>query len=213
MTLSLGPSWLNPSTLISTFGLIGILVVIYAECGLLVGFFLPGDTLLLTAGLLVRTGSFHSNLWLVCVLITVAAVVGNQTGYYIGRKAGPALFRRPDSTLFKQEYVEKSEHFFERWGTWAIVLARFVPIVRTFITAVAGASRMNYRRYLVATLIGGAAWSFGVTLLGYGLGSIPFFRDHVELVELAIVAVILLSVVPVLVGVIAQRWRSRRARR
>lgn len=209
-TLALGPSWLDPSQLISTFGLLGIAFVIFAECGLLVGFFLPGDTLLFTAGLLVRTGDFDTPLWLVCLIVAVAAVVGNQTGYYIGRTAGPALFRREDSAVFKHEYVEKSERFFARYGAVAIVLARFVPIVRTFITAIAGASRMNYRTYLVFTLVGGVAWAVSITCLGYALGSIAFFRDHVSLVELAIVAVVALSVLPVVVGMITSKVRSSR---
>ncbi len=209
-TLALGPSWLDPSHLISTFGLLGIAFVIFAECGLLVGFFLPGDTLLFTAGLLVRTGSFTTPLWAVCLIVAVAAVLGNQTGYYIGRKAGPALFRREDSALFKREYVEKSEHFFERYGARAIVLARFVPIVRTFITAIAGASRMHYRTYLIYTIVGGVLWAVSITCLGYALGGIQFFQDNVGLVELAIVAVVALSIVPVILGVVTSRVRSRR---
>src|SRR5688500_1591150 len=147
---ALGPEWLDPQRLLESFGtfaLIGLLGIVFAECGLLAGFFLPGDSLLFTAGLLVATGTLDYPLWLTCLLITVAAVAGNLVGYGIGRKVGPALFRRPDSRLFKQEYVDKTHAFFERYGARAIVLARFVPIVRTFITAMAGVGRMNFRVY------------------------------------------------------------------
>jgi membrane-associated protein len=142
---ALGPGALDPDNLISTFGLIGILVVVFAESGLLIGFFLPGDSLLFTAGLLVAEGSYVKlPLWLVCSLIVVAAILGDQVGYLFGRKVGPALFRRPDSRLFKHENVEKAHQFFEKYGPRSIVLARFVPIVRTFTPIVAGVAKMPY---------------------------------------------------------------------
>jgi len=206
-SLALGPSWLDPEQLIATFGLIGILVIIFAECGLLVGFFLPGDSLLFTAGLLVADGRYlPSNLVLVCVLVSVAAILGNQTGYAIGRRAGPALYSRPDSRLFRQQHVQRAQEFFDRYGARAIVLARFVPIVRTFITVMAGVSRMDYRTYLLYTVIGGLLWGTGVTVLGYFLGQVGFVRDHIELILLGIVAA---SVIPIA----AEVGRSRRARR
>ena len=204
---ALGPSWLDPGTLVETFGLIGILVVVFAECGLLVGFFLPGDSLLFTAGLLVKQGTLGQPIWLVCLLITVAAIAGNQVGYLIGRKAGPAVFSRPDSRLFKQEYVDKSYAFFDRYGARAIVLARFVPIVRTFITVTAGVGRMDYRRYTTYTVIGGVLWGTGVTLLGYALGSVAFVSENIELILIGIVA---LSVVPVAIEVLRSRAHRRR---
>src|SRR5215210_692710 len=116
VTSALGPSWLNPDQLIETFGLIGTLVIVFAECGLLIGFFLPGDSLLFTAGLLVAQDQIKQPLWLVCTLISIAAIAGNQVGYLIGRKAGPAIFNRPESRFFKQEYVDKSYAFFDRHG-------------------------------------------------------------------------------------------------
>ena len=207
MLHALGPSWLDPDTLVQTFGLLGILVVVFAECGLLIGFFLPGDSLLFTAGLLVRQGVLEQPIWLVCVLITVAAILGNQVGYYIGRKAGPAVFSRPDSRLFKQEYVDKSYAFFDRYGARAIVLARFVPIVRTFITVTAGAGGMNYRRYTTYTVIGGVLWGTGVTLLGYALGSVALVSEHIELILICIVA---LSLLPVAVELVRKRSRDER---
>ncbi|MGH8868871.1 MAG: DedA family protein [Actinomycetes bacterium] len=207
MIHALGPEWLEPEHLIATFGLIGILVIVFAECGLLIGFFLPGDALLFTAGLLVADGKYlPGNLVLVCALIVVAAIAGNQTGYAIGRKAGPAVFSRPDSRLFQQEYVDKAEAFFDRYGPRAIVLARFVPIVRTFITVMAGVSRMNYRTYLTYTIVGGVLWGVGVTTLGYFLGQVEFVRANIEAILLGIVG---LSVLPMAVEV----WRATRERR
>lgn len=208
-TLALGPDWLDPQQLIDTFGLIGILTIVFAECGLLVGFFLPGDSLLFTAGLLVAgEGALTLDypLWLVCVLISIAAVLGNQVGYAIGYRAGPAVFNRPDSRFFKQEYVDKTHAFFDRYGAPAIVLARFVPIVRTFITVAAGAGRMNYRKYTAYTLIGGVLWGTGVTVLGYYLGQIEFVRDNIEAI---LVGIVVLSVVPIAVELLRRRSRRR----
>jgi len=200
------PTWLEPGQLISTFGLIGILVIVFAECGLLVGFFLPGDSLLFTAGLLVARNDISQPLWLVCVLICIAAIAGNQVGYLIGRKAGPALFNRPDSRLFKREYVDKTNAFFERYGPRAIVLARFVPIVRTFITVTAGVGRMDYRTYTTYSVIGGVLWGAGVTILGFSLGNVQFVADHIELILLAIV---LVSVLPIAFELLRARSRSK----
>src|SRR3954451_24319926 len=184
---------LDPTTLINTFGLLGIMVILFAECGLLIGFFLPGDSLLFTAGLL-AAGGLIAPLWVLLVFLPLAAIAGNLVGYWIGRKAGPAVFNRPDSRLFKAEYVERSHAFFERNGSRTILLARFVPVVRTFATVMAGASRMDFRRYALYSVIGGIAWAAGVTLLGYWLGQIAVVRDHVELFILGIVAISLIPV-------------------
>jgi membrane-associated protein len=196
-------SFLDPTHLINTFGLIGIMVILFAECGLLVGFFLPGDSLLFTAGLL-AAGGLIAPLWVLLLLLPAAAIAGNLVGYWIGRKAGPAVFNRPDSKLFKAEYVERSHEFFQRNGTRTILLARFVPIVRTFATVLAGASRMDFRRYVINSVIGGIAWAAGVTLLGFWLGQVAVVRDHVELFIVGIVAI---SLIPVVVEVV----RGRRA--
>ena len=209
--LALGPGWLDPQTLLEQFGtwaLVGAAAVIFAECGLLLGFFLPGDSLLFTVGLFIGTGAIGAPLWLACVLLTAMAFIGNVVGYEIGRAAGPRIFRRPDSRLFKQEYVDKTVAFFERYGTRAIVLARFVPIVRTFITVTAGVGRMPRKRYLTASGIGAVLWATGVTVLGYFLGSIAFVREHIEMILLLIV---LVSVLPVVVEVLRERHRRRRA--
>src|SRR3954451_25253947 len=196
---------LDPTTLINTFGLIGIMVVLFAECGLLIGFFLPGDSLLFTAGLL-AAGGMLAPLWVLVLLLPLAAVAGNLVGYWIGRRAGPAVFHRPDSRLFKAEHVERSAAFFERNGARTVLLARFVPVVRTFATVMAGASRMDLRRYALYSLIGGVAWAAGVTVLGYWLGQVAIVRDHVELFIVGIVA---LSSAPVALEVL----RGRRAGR
>jgi len=203
---ALGPSWLDPGTLVETFGLIGILVIVFAECGLLIGFFLPGDSLLFTTGLLVRQGVLGQPIWLVTALITVAAILGNQVGYYIGRKAGPAVFSRPESRFFKQEYVDKSYAFFDKYGARAIVLARFVPIVRTFITVTAGVGRMDYRRYTTYTVIGGVLWGTGVTLLGYALGSVAFVAENIELI---LIGIVLVSLIPVALELLRTRSHRR----
>jgi membrane-associated protein len=202
---ALGPSWLDPNHLVETFGLIGTLVVIFAECGLLIGFFLPGDSLLFTVGLLVADNKIKQPIWLVVVLVCIAAIAGNQVGYLIGRKAGPALFRRPDSRLFKQEYVDRTNAFFDRYGPRAIVLARFVPIVRTFITVIAGVGKMNYRTYTTYSVIGGVLWGVGVTVLGYLLGGVAFVRNNIELM---LIGIVVLSVLPIVVELLRHRTRT-----
>jgi membrane-associated protein len=201
-------SLFNPDQLLASVGLIGLLAIVFAECGLLVGFFLPGDTLLFAAGVLIRTDSkvLPNDLALVCLLVSLAAIAGNLVGYGIGRSAGPAVFRRPDSRLFKPEYVERTGHFFTRYGPFAIVLGRFVPVVRTFITVMAGAGRMDWWRYVVYSVVGGALWGTGVILLGYWLGQVAVIADHIELILIAGVAV---SVVPVTFGVLHGRRRAR----
>jgi membrane-associated protein len=205
-TLALGPDALDPGRLLTTFGLLGLLVVVFVESGLLIGFFLPGDSLLFTAGLLSKTGVLDVPIWLLVLLVPLAAIAGDQVGYVIGSKAGPAIFNRPDSRFFQQEYVDKAYGYFERYGARTIVLARFVPVVRTFAPVVAGVARMRYRTFLTYNIVGGILWGAGVLLAGYLLGSVGFVREHVEAVILAIVAV---SVLPIVLEVV----RSRREKR
>jgi membrane-associated protein len=207
-TLALGPSWLDPDYLISTFGLIGVLVIVFAESGLLIGFFLPGDSLLFTTGLLVTTGALDGlPLWAVCALIVLAAVIGDQVGYLFGRKVGPSLFKRPDSRLFKQENVEKAHDFFEKYGPKSLVLARFVPVVRTFTPIIAGVSRMNYRSFITFNVIGGILWGAGVTLLGAALGKIDFVNKNIEAI---LILIVLLSVVPIVIEFLRARSRGKK---
>lgn len=192
--LVLGVS-LSPTDLIQTFGTIGLIAIIFAESGLLVGFFLPGDSLLFTAGLLASQGKL--NMAVILIGCFVAAVAGDQVGYMFGAKVGPALFRRPDSRLFKQDNVERAEQFFEHHGSKTIVLARFVPIVRTFAPIVAGVSRMRYRTFALFNLLGGFLWTIGVSTLGYALGETVPNIDRYLLPAVALI--ILLSLVPVFV--------------
>lgn len=201
LPFALGPSWLDPDQLIRTFGLIGVLVITFLESGLMVGFFLPGDSLLFTAGLLSAHGILPE-LWVLLVTIPLAAIAGDQTGYWIGRRFGPPLFNRPDSRFFKREYVDQTAAFFERHGTKAIVLARFVPIVRAFVPVMAGTSRMDYRLFLTFDIIGGLLWGAGVTTLGYFLGQINFVRNNIEKI---LILVVLVSVLPVVIELLRAR--------
>ncbi|MCW0215005.1 MAG: VTT domain-containing protein [Pseudonocardia sp.] len=211
-TLALGPEWLKPDTIIEWLGpwaLVGLALIIFAECGLLLGFFLPGDSLLFTAGLFVASGAIKTPLWLTCVILVVAAFVGNAVGYGIGRKAGPAIFDKPKSRLFKPSHVAKTQEFFDKYGNRAIVLGRFVPVVRTFITVMAGVGQMEAKRYLTYSLIGGVAWAAGVTVLGYFLGQFEFVRNNIELI---LILVVLLSVVPIVIEILrARRQRPKGA--
>ncbi|WP_189081892.1 DedA family protein [Mangrovihabitans endophyticus] len=205
--VALGPTFLDPEWLITTFGLIGILAIVFAESGLLIGFFLPGDSLLFTAGLLIADGTYLKvPLWLMCLLVSISAVAGDQFGYVFGRRFGPALFRRPDSRLFKQENLTRAQGFFDKYGARSILLARFVPIVRTFTPIVAGASHMHYRTFLTYNVVGGTLWGCGVTILGYFLGQVAFVRSNIELILLGIVV---LSVVPIGVELLRKRRRDR----
>jgi membrane-associated protein len=202
------PAFVDPDHLINTFGLLGLMVIIFAECGLLIGFFLPGDTLLFSAGLLAATGVFRVSIWLVVALLPVAATAGNLVGYWIGYQAGPAVFNKPNSRLFKQEYVDRSHHFFQRYGARTIVLARFVPIVRTFATVMAGASRMRFATYAAYSVVGGVCWATGVTLLGYYLGHLPFVQRTVRpLIEPVIIGIVVLSLVPATIELLRSRRR------
>lgn len=204
-TLALGPEWLKPDVIIEWLGpwaLIGLALIVFAECGLLLGFFLPGDSLLFTAGLFVAQGAIRYPLWLVCLILVVAAFAGNVVGYYIGRAAGPAVFDKPESRLFKPKHVARTSAFFDKYGTRAIVLGRFVPIVRTFITVMAGVGRMDAKRYFTYSLFGGVLWAAGVTALGFWLGQFAFVRDNIELMLLLIV---FLSIVPIIVEIVRAR--------
>ena len=207
----LGPEWLDAANLITTivkwFGpwaILGVMLVIFAETGLLIGFFLPGDSLLFTLGMFVGTGAIGVHIWVAAPLVWLAAVAGNQTGYLIGRKAGPAVFNKPDSRLFKQEYVERTSEFFERHG---VTLAQFVPIVRTFTPVIAGVGKMRYRHFITFNILGATFWAFGITWLGYFLGSFEWIRENIDTMILVIVFI---SVAPMLASAISKVIKSRR---
>ena len=205
------PDFLDAEWLIATFGLIGIFLIVFAESGLLIGFFLPGDALLFTAGFLASGPSdFPESLHLPIVPLVlgiwIAAVAGDQVGYVFGQRVGPALFRRPDSRFFKQANVDKAQEFFQRHGPRAIVLARFVPIVRTFTPITAGVSNMEYRTFVRWTVIGGTIWAFGVTLLGYFLGQVVVIEQNLEV---AILTVVAFSCMPIAFELVKARREKR----
>ena len=178
--------------------IIGVALVVFAESGLLIGFFLPGDSLLFTTGFLISAGFLDVNIHIAVLIIFIAAVIGDSVGYTFGRKLGPRLFRKPDARFFKQEYIKQAQTFYEKHGGKTIIIARFIPIVRTFAPIVAGASKMDYRRFLAFNIIGALLWAAGVTYAGYILGGI-FERAGIEIdtVLLPIIAVIILvSVLP-----------------
>jgi membrane-associated protein len=200
------PALLDGQHLVETFGVVGLLLIVFAETGLLLGFFLPGDSLLFAAGY-AATGNLsskvHPDIALVCVAVSVVAVLGAQCGFLIGRFAGPALFDREESRLFKKSYVTKAEETIERYGAGrAIVLARFIPIVRTFLSPLVGAGGLPTRVFVLWNVVGGVLWGVGVTLLGYYLGSVSFIGKNLELFALFIVA---LSVLPIAVELLRSR--------
>ncbi len=194
---------LSPESLLDALGpfaTLGLIAIIFAESGILLGFFLPGDSLLFTAGLFAAKGDL--NLAVILVGCFIAAVVGDQVGYLFGRRVGPALFGRPDSKIFKQKYVAQADAFFQRHGAKTIVLARFVPIVRTFAPILAGVGKMPYRQFVIYNVGGGFVWSFGVILLGYWLGNVAWVKDNIEIV---LIGVVLISVVPALIEILRHR--------
>ncbi|WP_344805913.1 VTT domain-containing protein [Microlunatus ginsengisoli] len=206
------PSWMDPEHLIQTFGpyaLWGVAFIIFAECGLFA--ILPGDSLLFTVGIFTALGVIPHSLFFVCVVLTIAAVLGNICGYWIGRLIGPPLFHpRPGlmGKIFKQSYVDKTHEFFERYGNRALILARFVPIVRTFVTLVAGVGRMDFRKFITYTAIGGVLWVTIVTTAGYYLGNVPFIKNNIEAV---LVLIVFISVIPMLVEYVLHRRRAAKA--
>ena len=200
---------LNPEKLLRSGGYLLLFAIIFAESGLLIGFFLPGDSLLFVAGMAsagtltgVGSGAIHLNIWVVLIGVFVAAVAGDQVGYTFGLRAGPALFKRPDSRLFKQERLDSAEAFFARHGPRSIMLARFVPVVRTFCPIVAGAGRMNYSTFARFNIAGAFMWAVGVTSLGYFLGNVAFIADHVEL---ALISVVVVSLLPIAIEMLRAR--------
>ncbi|MEV0979822.1 VTT domain-containing protein [Streptomyces sp. NPDC049915] len=207
-TLALGPSWLDPNHLLDTFGIWGLLLIVFAESGLLIGFFLPGDSLLFTCGLLITSHQLNFPLWGAIALICAAAILGDQAGYMFGKKVGPSLFNRPDSRLFKQENVTKAHEFFEKYGPKSLVLARFVPIVRTFTPIIAGVSGMRYRSFLLFNVIGGVLWGAGVTLLGSWLGNVDFVKNNIEAI---LILIVLVSVVPIAIEFLRARSKNKKA--
>ncbi len=208
------PTWLDPQHFLAgatpTVTLI-MMAILFAECGILIGFFLPGDTMLFVGGLLIYKHALHINIVLMIVLLWVAAFLGNMVGYAIGRRLGPAVFSRPDAKLLKPEYIERSTAFYARWGRLTVILARFVPVVRTIATVMAGASKMPARLYALYSALGGLLWVALVTLAGYFLGTIKFVADNVDVIfVLAVVVVVCVSIVPAVLHLRGRRNQLRR---
>jgi membrane-associated protein len=200
--------YLNPEYLLQTFGQLFFAIaclMIFAETGLLAGFFLPGDSLLFALGLFIATGQIDVPLWLAVTLLAISAFAGDQTGYWIGRKLGPAVFNKPKSKLFKPENVEAAHRFFERYGSRAVILAHFVPIMRTFIPVSAGIAKLEWRKYTLYNLIGIIAWAIGVTLLGAALGTNEWVRHNLELV---LIGFVVISFIPIALEVL-RNWKKR----
>ena len=200
--------FLNPEFLLSTFGQLFFVVaclMIFAETGLLAGFFLPGDSLLFALGLFIASGQIDVPLWLAVLLLAVSAFAGDQTGYWIGRRLGPAVFNKPKSKLFHPNNVEAAHKFFERYGSRAVVLAHFVPIMRTFIPVSAGIAKLEWRKYTLYNLVGIMLWAVGVTLLGAALGSNPWVKANLELV---LIGFVVLSFIPIALEVL-RNWKKR----
>ena len=215
---------LDPNELIINAGpwaLLVVCLIVFAETGLLVGFILPGDTLLIIAGVLTFTGTMTEDgtgiqipIWLVCLCISVAAFLGGEVGYLIGHKAGPRIFERRESGLFSRENVVRTNKFFQRFGPWAVILARFVPIVRTFAPVAAGVGHMNYRRYSLYNAVGAVVWGTGLTFAGFLLGYFPPVKDFVvEYIDVILILAVALTVLPTAFHYIRSVLKARKANR
>lgn len=210
--VALGPEWLSPENLIGLFGafaILGVCIIVFIETGLLVGFFLPGDSLLFTAGLLMATGVIQTPVWIAAPAIGVAAFIGDQVGYQIGKASGPRVFNRPNSRLFRQEYVDKTHDYFERFGGRTIIIARFIPVVRTFAPVVAGVAKMPYRTFVTYNLVGALLWGVGVTMLGYWLGGFEFVQKYIEPI---LIGIVVLSAIPIFIELSRAFRNGRRTR-
>ena len=206
--------WLDPVTIIPQLGpwaLLGICFIIFAETGLLVGFLLPGDTLLFFAGLLTHAGVISTDIFWVCFAITAAAFIGGEVGYLIGHRLGPKVFERKESGLFSVKNVERTNAFFERFGGRAVIIARFIAVVRTFAPVAAGVSHMNYRRYSLYNFIGAVVWATGLVLLGYVLGGVSWVAEYAEkYMDLVILAAVTITLIPTLVHYVRSTVTARR---
>jgi membrane-associated protein len=196
----------NVPELIRLAGLIGLVAIVFAETGLMVGFFLPGDSLLITAGLFAAKGDL--NIWTLNIFLVLAAIVGDATGYYIGRRTGKALYSRPNSLLFRRDHLIKTHEFYEKHGGKTIIIARFMPIARTFAPVVAGAAEMTYRNFAVYNIIGAFLWVLSMTLTGYFLGvMVPDIEKQIHKV---VAVVIFLSLLPAGIAWLKSRMQQKK---
>ncbi len=186
---------LDPTVIVETLGLGGLCLAVFAESGLFFGFFLPGDSLLFSAGLLSATGVF--GLWQLVVFVSICAILGDSVGFWFGKKVGPKIFSREDSKFFRKSHVEKTKKFYERYGSRTIILARFVPVVRTFAPILAGVGNMEYKKFLSYNIVGGIAWSFVLICGGFVLGNVlPSAGNYITLIAFAIVIISFLPITP-----------------
>jgi len=216
-SIALSAGVLDPQALITGAGVWGLLLVcavVFAETGLLIGFFLPGDTLLFFTGILTFGGAISQPLWLVMLLVAIAAAAGDQVGYFIGRRSGPAIFERRESGLFSRRSVDRTQAFFDRYGPAAVMVARFVPVVRTFAPVAAGVGRMPRRLFTLFNIIGGTLWTVMIVGLGFLLAHIPGVAEFAaRYIDVVLVGIVVVSVLPVLVRAFLLRRRRMTAER
>jgi membrane-associated protein len=209
--------WLDPANLIDGFGpyaLLGVAFIVFAETGLLVGFLLPGDTLLISAGVLTVTDTFGANIFVVCAAISAGAFIGGEVGYFIGHKFGPSVFEKNESGFFSKKNVERTNSFFVRYGGLAVIIARFVPVVRTFAPVAAGVGHMNYKKYTLYNFIGAIVWGTGLTAIGYGVGHIPIVADFVQkYIDIVLLGVVIIVLIPSIYHYVQAVMKARRAKK
>lgn len=209
--------WLDPQALLASFGpwaVLGVCALVFAETGLLVGFLFPGDTLLVITGVLAATdpGALGLPVGVIALLVAVAAFAGGELGHLVGHRVGPRVFERKESGLFSRAHVQRTHAFFERFGPVAVILARFVPVVRTFAPLAAGAAHMSYRRYSLYNAVGAVVWGVGVTLLGWGIGHVPPVAGFVSrYVDLILVGAVVATVLPIAAHYLVSARRARKA--
>jgi len=205
--------WLDPAAIAGagTWALPLICAIVFAETGLLLGFLLPGDTLLIITGVFTFSNVIHIDIWWVCLAISVAAFLGGEVGYLIGHRVGPRIFERKESGLFSIENVKRTNGFFERFGGLAVIVARFVPIVRTFAPVAAGVGHMNYKKYSLYNAIGAIIWGSGLTFAGYLLGYIPPVRDFVvEYIDVILIGAVVITLVPTIFHYVQSMMKARK---
>jgi len=207
--------WLDPAAIAGAgaWALPLVCAIVFAETGLLLGFLLPGDTLLIITGVFTFSGVIHVDIWWVCLAISLAAFLGGEVGYLIGHRVGPRIFERKESGLFSIENVKRTNGFFERFGGLAVIVARFVPIVRTFAPVAAGVGHMNYRKYSLYNAVGALIWGSGLTFVGFLLGYIPPVKDFVvQYIDLILLAAVVITLVPTIFHYVQSMLKARKKR-
>ena len=207
MTLHDLLQYLKPENIVKAKGAFPlVLAIIFAETGLFIGFFLPGDSLLFVSGLFNGTGDFEINIFVLILSVLAAAVIGNVVGYYFGYKLGPALFAKEDSLIFKKKYLEMTQSFYERHGGKALILGRFIPVIRTFVPILAGAIKLDFKRFLLYNIIGATLWVPTMIIAGYFLGKIDIVKNNVDLI---VVGLIIVTMIPVVSTYLKERRRHK----